>query len=58
MPIDCTAAEERFVRIQRLIEQYRHATRRRLVLRAMRLWREAEADRQLLKPEAQPERVH
>jgi len=44
-------------RIERLIEAYDAAKRRRLVRRAIKLWRACEADRRLAEHEAQPERV-
>jgi hypothetical protein len=41
-----------------MIEEYRQATERRLLQRAMTLWLNAEADQRLLAFEAQAERVH
>jgi hypothetical protein len=58
MPYDPGEAKARRERIDQLIEQYRLAKQRRLMRRAMRLWRQAETDHQLVKLDAQPERVH
>ena len=41
-----------------MIEEYREATQRRLLQRAMTLWLNAEADQRFLAFEAQEERVH
>jgi hypothetical protein len=58
MGIDTTDAKAQFARIHRMIEESRRAKRRRLRRRAIRWWRRTEADRQRLRFEAQPERVH
>ena len=49
---------ERLTRIEQLIEQYRAAKQRRIVRRAIKLWRAIEADQRLAGFEAQPDRVH
>ena len=41
-----------------MIEEYRQATERRLLQRAMTLWLNAETDQRFLAFEAQAERVH
>jgi hypothetical protein len=56
--IEGTRRTERLVRINRLIDEYRAAKQRRIVRRAKRLWRAAEADRRVATFEAPPERVH
>jgi hypothetical protein len=58
MPVDPSDPNARRARIDRLIEAYRVVKRRRLVRRAMRLWRHAEIHQQLARLEAPPERVH
>ena len=58
MMIDGTDRPERLARIERLIDEYQSVKRRRIVRRAMRLWRCAETDQQLAKFEAPPERIH
>ena len=57
-PIDPTHRAEQRARIEQMIEEYREATQRRLLQRAMTLWLNAEADQRLLAFEAQEERVH
>ena len=58
MPYDPAGAKARRERIDQMIEQYHLAKQRRLMRRAMRLWRQAETDHQLVKLDAPPERVH
>jgi hypothetical protein len=58
MPENPAQAKARRARIDQMIEQYRVAKQRRLMRLAMRLWRQAETDHQLVKLEAPPERVH
>ena len=58
MPDDPARAKARRARIDQMIEHYRLAKQRRLMRRAMRLWRQAEVDHQLVRLEAPPERVH
>jgi hypothetical protein len=53
-----TDLEERQAQIERMIECYGAAKQRRLLRRAMRLWRLAEVHQQLVRLEAAPERVH
>ena len=57
-PVDPTHAADQRARIEQMIEQYREATERRLLQRAMTLWLNAEADQRLWAFEAQVERVH
>ena len=57
-PIDPSHAADQRARIEQMIEEYRQATERRLLQRAMTLWLNAEADQRLLAFEAQAERVH
>jgi DNA-binding transcriptional regulator YbjK len=58
MPYDPAGTKARRERIEQMIERYRVAKERRLMRRAMRLWRQAEADHQLVRLDAAPERVH
>jgi hypothetical protein len=57
IPRDAETAA-RLARIERLIEQYREQKQRQRLLRAIKLWRRAEADQRLATLELQPERVH
>jgi hypothetical protein len=56
--IDPNHTAEQRARIEQMIEEYRKATERRLLQRAMTLWLNAEADQRFLAFEAQAERVH
>jgi hypothetical protein len=58
MEIDRTERAERLARIERLIEEYRLAKQRRLLPRAIRLWRKTEARQRFVELEASPQRVH
>ena len=58
MGVALTDEAERLTRIEQLIEQYRAAKQRRIVRRAIKLWRAIEADQRLAGFEAQPDRVH
>jgi DNA-binding transcriptional regulator YbjK len=58
MPYDPAGARVRRERIDQMIEQYRLAKQRQLMRRAMRLWRQAETDHQLVRLDRPPERVH
>jgi hypothetical protein len=58
MPYDPARSKARRERIDQLMEQYRVARQRRLMRRAMRLWRQSETDQQLVRLDAPPERVH
>jgi hypothetical protein len=58
MPADQGEQARRSVRFDRLIEYYRRVAQRRLLRRAMRLWRQAERQHQLEQLEAPPEQVH
>jgi hypothetical protein len=48
----------RLERIDQVIERYREEKRRRLLRRALTLWRKAEADQRLATFELPPELVH
>jgi hypothetical protein len=58
MAIDLAESAERRTRIEQLIEEYRVAKQRRLLLRAVRLWRKTEARQRFVDVEASPQRVH
>jgi hypothetical protein len=58
MAIDPIDPKERHVRIGQPIEKYRAAKQRRLLQRAMRLWRKTEARRQIVELDASPQLVH
>jgi len=58
MMIDETDPAERLARIELLVDEYRLVKHRRIVRRAMKLRRAAEAHQRLAKFEAVPERVH
>lgn len=58
MGIDRTECAERLARIDQMIAEYREAKRRRLVRRAIALWRKAEARQQPLELDAPSQRVH
>jgi hypothetical protein len=58
MVIDRIDQAERRARIDQLIEKYRAAKQRRLLQRAMRLWRNTEARQQFVELETPPHRVH
>jgi hypothetical protein len=58
MPVDPADTSARRARIDRMIEAYRVVKQRRLLRRAMRLWRQADAHQQVARLEAPPERVH
>lgn len=49
---------DRVALIDRMIEQYRHAKKRRLVREAMSLWRKIEAHQRFLDYEKPLDRVH
>ena len=49
---------ERLTRIGQLIETYRAAKRRRILRRALKLWRATEVDQRLAEFEARPDRIH
>ena len=57
-PIEATHAAEQRARIEQMIEEYRETKRRRLLQRAMTLWRKIEAHQRLLVFEGEEERVH
>jgi len=56
--VDAVETAERVARLERMIEEYRAATERRLLRRAIKLWRRAEACQKLVALETQPERIH
>jgi len=57
--IDRIGPADRLSRIEQLIEKYRAAKQRRLLERAMRMWRRTEARRQqFVDVETPPYRVH
>ena len=58
MPPDSRYATARLALIDQMIEQYRLAKRRRLLRRAIRLWRQTGTRQQLLRLDARAERVH
>ena len=58
MDNDWNAPAEQLARIERLIEEYRAAKQRRLVQRALKLWRRAEARQRFVEVQAPPPRVH
>jgi cobalamin biosynthesis Mg chelatase CobN len=58
MPIGRTQTQTWLAHLEELIEEYRAAKRRRLLQRAIKLWRRAEADQRRAALEAQPERLH
>jgi hypothetical protein len=57
IPPDGDAATQ-LVRIEQLIEQYREEKRRRLLQRALKLWRNTEANQRLAILERPQEHVH
>jgi hypothetical protein len=57
-PIDCGGSDDRLVRIERVIEHYRVEKKRRLLRRAVRLWRKLEAQQVILQFEKPLDRVH
>jgi hypothetical protein len=58
IPLDDAAGVSRIARLDRLIEQYRFAKKRRLVREAMSLWRKIQAHQKLLDFEKSDDRVH
>ena len=57
MPLERTDAEERLARIERMMEEYRTTKQRQLLRRAVKQWREAEAQKELT-GFVSPARVH
>jgi len=57
-PIDCGGSDDRLVRIERVIEHYRVEKKRRLLRRAVRLWRKLEAQQVILQFEKPLDSVH
>ena len=58
IPTDATGRCDRIARIDRMIEEYRHAKKRRLVRQAISLWRKIEAHQRFLHFEKPLDRVH
>ena len=58
MPLDDAAGASRTARIDRMMEQYRLAKKRRLVRQAMSLWRKIQAQQKVLDFEKPVDRVH
>jgi hypothetical protein len=58
IPINDVARRDRIASIERMIEQYRHARKRRLVRQAISLWRKIEAHQRFLDYEKPLDRVH
>jgi hypothetical protein len=57
-PIDHGGSGDRLVRIERVIEHYRVEKKRRLLRRAIRLWRKLEAQQVILAFEKPHDSVH
>jgi hypothetical protein len=58
MGMDPTHAADWTARLERMMEQYREASKRRQLEHAMKLWRTHEAREALAALERPPERVH
>lgn len=58
MPIQRTKEQERLMRLELLIEEFRRAKQQRVLRQAMRVWRDAESDQRLARLDAEPERIH
>jgi hypothetical protein len=58
MPIDHADTGDRLARIERMIERYGLAKKRRLERRAIALWRKLEAQQTLVEFEKPLERIH
>jgi hypothetical protein len=58
MAVDDRDSAERIARIEQMIAEYRHEKERKLMRRAMRLWRRAEADQRCVDLERLAARVH
>ena len=58
MVIDRIDPAERLARIEQLIEEYRVAKQRRLLQRALRLWRKTEARQQFVEVDTTRHLVH
>ena len=57
-PVDHGGTRDRLARIERVIEHYRVEKKRRLLRRAIRLWRKLEAQQLILEFEKPFDRVH
>jgi hypothetical protein len=57
-PIVCGGSDDRLVCIERVIEHYRVEKKRRLLRRAIRLWRKLEAQQVIFGLEKPVDRVH
>jgi hypothetical protein len=58
MPLDPSVRMDRLVRIAQMVTHYGEAKHRRLLRRALKLWRRTEALQLTEKCESQPPRVH
>ena len=58
IPADLADRSDRIARLERLMEQYRLAKKRRLVRQAMSLWRKIQAQQKVLDFEKSADRVH
>ena len=58
LPTDPDDTAARMKRLEQLMDEYLEAKRRRLIRRAMKLWRDAEARQRLAAFDVPPERVH
>jgi hypothetical protein len=58
IPINDAGRRDRIAFIDRMIQQYRHAQKRRLVRQAISLWRKIEAHQRFLDCEKPLDRVH
>jgi hypothetical protein len=58
MLVDPRARTDRLARVDQMIKVYAEAKHRRLLRRAIKLWRRTEAYQLTEKHEAQPHRVH
>ena len=58
IPMDVAERCDRIVRLDRMMEQYRLAKKRRLVRQAMSLWRKIQAQQKVLDFEKPVDRVH
>jgi hypothetical protein len=58
MPLDPSVRMDRLARISQMVALYGEAKHRRLLRRALKLWRRTEALQLTEKYESQPQRVH
>jgi hypothetical protein len=57
MALERNDTDDRLIRIEQMIEEFREARQRRLVRRALRFWRKAKALQQIVDLEVEPERI-